>query len=118
MEGAFMRSILLVAGAAILLAGLPSAGFAEEQNPTVGDFIARCSTVEHVPRQPDSDAYVNCTNEMMAAELDPGYCPPPKDTSLDEPRVAAIDWLKQRPAMSSMDETAGLVVALKALYCH
>ena len=113
-----MRVILLIAAATGLLGGVPSAGFAEEPNPTVGDFIATCSNVTYVPHQPYSDAYVNCTNEMMAAEMDPGYCPPPRDKQPDDTRVDAINWLKQRPEMSSMDETAGLVVALKALYCH
>jgi len=113
-----MRSILFAAAATILLAGFPLPGSADETDQTVGEFVATCSNVKSVPHQPYSDAYVNCTNLMMFAEMDPGYCVPPDSAGPDDVRVAVIGWLKPRPDMSAMKATAGILVALKALYCH
>ena len=113
-----MRRILVVAGAAVLLAGFSSFGLAAEPNPTVKNFIATCSKVRHIRHQKDSDAYVGCTGTMMFAELQPGYCAPPELTQPDDIRLATIKWLKQRPDMFSMNDTSGILVALKAMYCH
>ena len=112
-----IRTILAVAIATV--AGFPSFVFASEQKPTVKEFLAACSNVRHIPRQKDSDAEIDCLDRMMIPEMASGYCPPPDPaTQPDDVRLAAINWLKDRPDMFNMDEAAGILVALKAMYCH
>ena len=110
-----MRSTLTVAGAVVLL--VASSSFAASQTDlTVKDFLAACSTVKHVPHQRDSDAYVNCENEMMSSEMAPDYCPPAAATA--DTLADTVDWLERHPETSSMERDAGIRAALKALYCH
>ena len=113
-----MRSILVVAGAAVLLAGFSSSGFADAANPTVADYVAACSSVRHVPHQRDSDAFVDCQNKIVFAAMDPTYCVPPKETQPDDMLQATTRWLKDRPDMAKTEAEAGILAALKALYCH
>jgi hypothetical protein len=113
-----MRNFIVVAGAAVLLAGFSSFALATEPNRTVEHFIATCSKYGYMPARSYTRPYVRCMSTMMVAELTPGYCAPPELTQPDTVRSAAIEWLKQHPEMSSMTDTAGIFVALKALYCH
>lgn len=113
-----MRIILAVAVAAVSLVGFSSLGFAAEASPTVKDFLATCSTLRHIPRQKDTDAYVECQNKILFAAMAPDYCAPPARTQSDDIFLATVGWLKQHPNMSTMDEEAGILLALKALYCR
>jgi hypothetical protein len=113
-----MRSFLLGATTTILLAVYPAVCFAVEQNPnqTVGEFVATCSKVKHIPHQRDSDEYVNCENMMMFSEMAPDYCPP-SDRAADT-LADTLRWLQRRPDMASMKATTGILIALKAMYCR
>jgi hypothetical protein len=110
-----MRSILAVAGAAILLVGFSSLA-AAQTDVTVKDFLAACSEVKHVKHQKDSDTLINCQNEMMFSEMAPDYCPPSEATA--DTLADTVEWLKRHPEMSSMERDAGIRVALKAMYCR
>lgn len=113
-----MRRILAATIAAVSLVGFSSLGFAAEPNPTVKDFLAACSTVRHIPHQKDSDDYVQCEIQIVMAAMSPDYCAPPANIQHDDIFVATVEWLKQHPDLLTMDETPGILIALKALYCR
>jgi hypothetical protein len=113
-----MRRILAVAGVFVLLV-LSSTPAPSQTDLTVKDFIATCSKVKHVNYKTDSDAYINCLNELVFSMMAPEYCPPQdKDAQPDDTLKATIAWLKRHPEMSSMERGAGILAALKAMYCH